>query len=516
MNTATPATQTSVKSSLAERVAAGGPGITVVVGAYDHQILFVNRLFQEQFAYSEDEVLGMNFSDMLDPYDRERFYRQVAKLSTDLHAIQDFVVYRLRRKDGQLKPFYAYMSGCDVHGDGSVPGCQIFLIPDNMGWSIPYTSSETKELFLKHFAAEGYGTFEWIIDIDKVFWSAGIYRIYDVDPSVRDVTLQFARRFVHPQDRDRVAAATRGENGELLDVDLEFRIVTAHNVVKTIHSLGKVIRDANGQPIKYIGSVRDITGRRAMEDHLRNKMEELKRSNKELEDFAYAASHDLQEPLRKITTFSGRLRDKFKAALAGEGEMYLERMTASAENMRQLITSLLEFSRITQSQAPFTQVSLSLVIKQVMSDLELKIEETGTVVNFGVLPVVDAVATHIKQLFMNLISNAIKFHKPGEAPVITITSQPLADDELQMLGLSQKRHYHKVTVQDNGIGFEQEYANRIFQVFQRLHGKSEFPGSGVGLAICKKILEHHSGVIYAESSKGNGAKFTIVIPDRQS
>jgi hypothetical protein len=242
----------------------------------------------------------------------------------------------------------------------------------------------------------------------------------------------------------------------------------------------------------------------------------LKRSNKELEDFAYAASHDLQEPLRKITTFSGRLRDKFKAALAGEGEMYLERMTASAENMRQLITSLLEFSRITQSQAPFTQVSLSLVIKQVMSDLELKIEETGTVVNFGVLPVVDAVATHIKQLFMNLISNAIKFHKPGEAPVITITSQPLADDELQMLGLSQKRHYHKVTVQDNGIGFEQEYANRIFQVFQRLHGKSEFPGSGVGLAICKKILEHHSGVIYAESGKGNGAKFTIVIPDRQS
>lgn len=516
MNTATPAINTNIEKSLAERVAAGGPGITIVVSAYDHRILFVNKLFAGQFGYLENEVVGSNFSDLLDPYERERFYRQIASISTDVHTIQDFVVYRLHRKDGHIKPFYAYISSCDVNGDGTISGYQIFLIPDSMGWSIPYTSSETKELFLKHFEAEGYGTFEWIIDIDKVYWSAGIYRIYDVDPSVRDVTLQFARRFIHPQDRERVANSVKIESGDLQDVDVEFRIVTAHNTVKTIHSLGRVIRDGNGKPVKFIGSIRDITGRRAMEEHLRNKMEELRRSNKELEDFAYAASHDLQEPLRKITTFSDRLREKFKTALAGEGEMYLERMTASAENMRQLITSLLEFSRITQSQAPFAQVSLSLVIKQVMSDLELKIEETGTIVNFGVLPVVDAVATHMKQLFMNLISNAIKFHKPGQPPVITIASQPLSEDELQALGLSAKKHYHKVTVTDNGIGFEQEYANRIFQVFQRLHGKSEFPGSGVGLAICKKILEHHSGVIYAESSKGNGAKFTIVIPDRQS
>lgn len=514
-NAATPAAPTPLKNTLAERVAAGGPGITVVISAYDHQVLFVNNLFETHLGYSETEALGMNFSHLLDAYERDRFYRQLVLTATGHHHVQDFVVYTLRKKDGQTQPFYAYISGCDVHGNNSLGGYQLFLIPDRMGWSIPYTSSETKELFLKHFEAEGYGTLEWLIDVDKVFWSAGVYRIYEVNPSVRDITLQFARRFIHPQDRDRIIAGSRNEEGEPVDVDVEFRIITAHNNIKTIHTLGKVIKDSSGKVVKFIGSVRDVTGRRAIEEHLKNSMEELRRSNKELEEFAYAASHDLQEPLRKITTFTDRLRDKYKSSLQGEGEMYLARMTASAENMRQLITSLLEFSRITQTQAPFAQVSLNLVIKQVITDLELKIEETGTVVNFGVLPVVDAVATHMKQLFMNLISNAIKFHKPGEPPVITIASQPLAEEELQAYALQPKRHYHKVTVTDNGIGFEQEYANRIFQVFQRLHGKSEFPGSGVGLAICKKILEHHSGVIYAESSKGNGAKFTIIIPDRQ-
>lgn len=507
--------QRNMERTFIERVAMGGPGITVVIGAEDHRILFANDGFSVHMGYDAAQAKGMNFSDLLDAYERDRFYRQLAGIGGDLHATQDFVVYRLRTRDGHMRPFYVYVSAADVYGTGTVSGYQFFLIPDKHGWNMPYTSSDTKGLFLRHFEEEGYGTFEWIIDVDKVFWSQGVYRIYEVDPGVRDITHNFARRFVHPQDRERVIAATRDAIGEFRDVDIEFRIVTAKNTTKTLHSLGRMVRDSEGRAVKYIGSVRDVTSQRAIEEHLKNKMEELWRSNKELEDFAYAASHDLQEPLRKITTFGDRLLEKYKTALAGEGEMYLARMNASAENMRLLITGLLDFSRITQTQAPFAQMSLALVIKQVMVDLELKIEETGTVIDLGVLPAVDAVATHMKQLFTNLISNAIKFQKPGVPPLIKISSQSVDEDELKAHGLFPRKNYHKVVVVDNGIGFESQYANRIFQVFQRLHGKSEYPGSGVGLAICKKILEHHKGVIYAESSKGEGAKFTILIPDRQ-
>ncbi len=499
---------TEAEQRIAERVANGGPGITLVIAADDFRILFVNQAF-EQYAGFSVHVGGI--LPMLGGNDRERFYRHLATLRNG-QLSQEFVVYHLTDNNNQPKPFFVYISW--LAGTG-VQAFHLFMIPVHSKTSLPYTSSDTRDMFLQHFEAEGCGTFEWIVDVDRVFWSAGVYRIYEVDEDLRDITFQFARRFLHAQDRDEITSVTNSaiENGTLLDV--QFRIVTARNNVKWVHSLGRMIKDNAGRNIKFVGSVRDVTHQRATEESLRKKMEELHRSNRELEEFAYAASHDLQEPLRKITTFSDRLRDKYKAVLVGEGDMYLSRMNASAENMRLLINGLLDFSRITQTQAPFAQVSIGLVVKQVLNDLELKIEETGTIVNIGVLPVVDAIATHMKQLFTNLITNAIKFHKTDVIPVINITTEAITNDELQQFGLQADRRFHKIVVSDNGIGFEAQYANRIFQVFQRLHGKSEYPGSGVGLAICKKILEHHNGIIYAVSTKGNGASFVILLPDRQ-
>ncbi len=195
--------------------------------------------------------------------------------------------------------------------------------------------------------------------------------------------------------------------------------------------------------------------------------------------------------------------------------MYLSRVVASAENMRQLINGLLEFSKIAQTSGPFEQVDLNDVILEVMNDWELKIEETGTAIRCIGLPVIDAVASQIKQLFMNLIGNAIKFRKPGVPPIIKIEVHTISEKELLQFHLQPKKHYYKITVSDNGIGFEDQYATRIFQVFQRLHGKSEYPGSGIGLAICKKILEYHNGVIYAENVEGAGARFVFILPEKQ-
>jgi light-regulated signal transduction histidine kinase (bacteriophytochrome) len=248
---------------------------------------------------------------------------------------------------------------------------------------------------------------------------------------------------------------------------------------------------------------------------LENKVKELDRSNKELEEFAYIASHDLQEPLRKITSFSERLKEKLPSNLEPDVQLYLNRMLAATDNMRTLIDNLLEFSRTSRNREPFLRIDLNNIISDVKADLELKIEETSAVIVSEKLPVIDAIPMQMRQLFTNLFTNAIKFRNPDNPPHISITTKLLSDEENESHHLLPDFKYHQIKVQDEGIGFDPEYSMKIFQIFQRLHGKSEYPGSGIGLAICKKIVENHLGQIYATSEADNGAEFIIILPETQ-
>jgi len=249
---------------------------------------------------------------------------------------------------------------------------------------------------------------------------------------------------------------------------------------------------------------------------LENKVKELDRSNKELEEFAYIASHDLQEPLRKITSFSERLKEKLPPNLEPDVQLYLNRMLAATDNMRTLIDNLLEFSRTSRSSEPFIRINLNTILAEVKADLELKIEETTAQIHAEKLPEIDAIPMQMRQLFTNLFTNAIKFKKPNEAPQIHISSRILRDDEKEFHHLMPNMNYIEITVQDKGIGFDQEYSQKIFQIFQRLHGKAEYPGSGIGLAICKKIAENHRGLIFAKGKQGEGAAFMIILPESQT
>lgn len=248
---------------------------------------------------------------------------------------------------------------------------------------------------------------------------------------------------------------------------------------------------------------------------LENKVKELDRSNKELEEFAYIASHDLQEPLRKITSFSERLKEKLPSNLEPDVQLYLNRMLAATENMRTLIDNLLEFSRTSRSREPFVKLDLNNVLADVKADLELKIEETGATITADKLPVIDAIPMQMRQLFTNLFTNAIKFRKPNFPPVITINSRLASEDDRDTHHLRPDVPYYIIRVSDEGIGFDQEYSEKIFQIFQRLHGKAEYPGSGIGLAICKKIAENHKGNIFAEGEQGKGASFNLILPEIQ-
>lgn len=236
---------------------------------------------------------------------------------------------------------------------------------------------------------------------------------------------------------------------------------------------------------------------------------ELERNNNELQSFTYVASHDLQEPLRKIKTFGDRLQMNYAAALDKRGLDYLQRMQNAAERMQVLIHDLLLFSRVTTQAKPLQTVSLQKIVSDVLSDLEVHIEEAHAQVQVGALPTLDADPTQMRQLFQNLLANALKFHKPGQPPIILVYSEKLADN-------GRDPTCWQITVADNGIGFEEKYAERIFTIFQRLHGRHDYEGTGVGLAICRKIVERHQGRITAHSQPGAGATFIITLPERQN
>jgi two-component system sensor kinase FixL len=254
--------------------------------------------------------------------------------------------------------------------------------------------------------------------------------------------------------------------------------------------------------------ITDITIRRAQEEILRGTLkdlqyfsEELKVSNEELRNFAYVASHDLQEPLRKIQSFGYRLSQLEGEKLSEHGKDYLGRMLHTASRMQVLINDLLGFSRLTAGAKPFVHLDLNKVLQEVLSDLEVSIEEANARIIVGSLPVIDAEPTQMRQLFQNLISNAIKFRRKDEL-VIHIDSR-----------YNEKEQKVELIVQDNGIGFEEKHAENIFNIFQRLEGK-RFEGTGIGLAICRKIAIWHGGTITAKGESGRGATFIVTIPPK--
>ncbi len=237
--------------------------------------------------------------------------------------------------------------------------------------------------------------------------------------------------------------------------------------------------------------------------------QELTRSNRELQDFAFVASHDLQEPLRKIQAFGDLLKQDYGGALGDEGCDFIERMQNASRRMERLIKDLLAYSRVTSQAQPFVPIDLNKIAQEALNDLEARIRQTGGQITVGELPIIEADALQMHQLLQNLIGNALKFNRPGVPPVITVegTCPPVIEDE----AVAAPRMC-EITVADNGIGFDKKYLDRIFTPFQRLHGKNEYEGTGMGLAICRKVVERHGGSITARSQPDIGTTFLISLP----
>lgn len=276
------------------------------------------------------------------------------------------------------------------------------------------------------------------------------------------------------------------------------------------------VNDSEDRTVMAVATLRNITAVKRAHQQLEASVNELKRSNQNLEQFAYVASHDLQEPLRKIQSFGDVLRDRYEEALGDQGADLIRRMQSAAGRMSVLIRDLLMYSRIASYKEAFGQIDLNQVLTEVKDDLEAIITDKKAVIKADPLPIIQGSALQLRQLFQNLLSNSLKFNRANVPPVIEIRTQIRSGSGLVSLPDSDKKAsaYAAITVSDNGIGFDPAQAERIFHVFQRLHGRSEYNGTGIGLAIVQKVIENHHGSIQATAVPGEGATFTVVLPCR--
>lgn len=355
------------------------------------------------------------------------------------------------------------------------------------------------------------GSLEWELAKNKITWSDELYRIYGLQPDKVNLRYETFAAFNHPDDmqmvRDQFQIAIEGH----LPVNFTYRILAKDGTIKFLHARLQVKEETAEQPARLLGTVQDITQQVQSESALQQKNVELMRSNANLEEFLFVASHDLKEPVRKIITFADLIMGTEQGKLSEKGKNHLERMIGAARRIQNMIGDLLSLSLIGQNDT-FQSCDLQAIVREAMEDLELKIKETHAVVEYAGLPTIQANHVQFRQLFLNLIGNSIKFAKKDISPVIRITSRTLKPKELDQLSVYKGSTYVKITYQDNGIGFENTYADKIFQLFQRLHGKVDYEGTGIGLAVVKKVVENHKGVITASGVPGEGATFNIILP----
>jgi light-regulated signal transduction histidine kinase (bacteriophytochrome) len=285
-------------------------------------------------------------------------------------------------------------------------------------------------------------------------------------------------------------------------IECESEITLKNGETVWVSWTNKAIFDEKGAPSGILGIGTEITERKRAEETLRRHTAKVESVNHELQEFAFVASHDLQEPLRKIQTFADRLRKLLGHELDETAKDYFTRMEDSARRMQQLIRDLLKYSRVASKPEPFSEINLNEVADEVAQIFELTLNQTGGKLEIAQLPVIEADETQMKQLFQNLIGNALKFQHGNGKPLVKVYSNCEGEEAC------------RIFFEDNGIGFEETYLDRIFAPFQRLHSRNEYSGTGIGLSICRKIVEHHGGSIKAHSKPGAGSTFIVSLPTR--
>jgi signal transduction histidine kinase len=355
----------------------------------------------------------------------------------------------------------------------------------------------------------------FLINVDQMTcsWSKGSHEIFGTPAETDELCLDYISKFIDSDEVTVIKQKIKNGIKKYKKFKIEFSFFKSIKKFKRIRiEFSPISDDVTGNK-GFQGLVLDISENFKIQQKLEAEIKKLDKSNKNLQEFTYVSSHDLQEPLRKITTFSERLSAKYKDVLGEEGGRYIERIASSCQSMRTLLDDLLDYSKLSNQTIFQEQLNLDKLLTAVLSDLEIPIKENKVKLDLCVNHNILGYQTQLRQLFTNLIQNSIKFRRLEQDSIIKISCSSASKEEIKMYKLKFGRLYLKIEFEDNGIGFEKEYSEKIFHVFQRLNGKAEYKGSGIGLSICRKIVDNHQGHIFAEGRLNEGAKFTILLPE---
>ncbi|GAA4406149.1 hypothetical protein GCM10023187_25280 [Nibrella viscosa] len=514
------------KQNFIQKIADATPSIIASYNLHTGKYTFVSQGLEKLLGYDPQEVLNSDvrfFANLIHPDDAALIMEKNAEALKEANqtGANDLIVeftYRMRHRNGDYRWFHTYGTIFDRNPEGQVE--HVLNISLDVTETIEAEQRiKEQELFIEHIA-DASPAMLYLYDLTKqqvVYVNKEITSVlgYTAD-EILDMGDSFRSVLYHPDDAGKVPDLrhpidSKGGRNNRYQYECRMR----HKELGWRWMLVREIvfkKDPAGRVQQVLGAALDISEQKDMERNLFQKTLQLQQSNASLKEFAYIASHDLKEPLRKISTFGDRLMVTQYDNLSTDGQAALSKIIDSSQRMQLMINDILSVSMIA-GDVSFQPYSLQTILKEVLQTLEHRIDAQHAVVESDKLPVGNIVPSQFRQLFQNLLSNSLKFAREGVPPKVHISCTYLSAEEVGQFNMPRARRYIQLTFTDNGIGFDNRFAGKIFAIFQRLHNKKDYEGTGIGLAICKKIVENHGGVIFASGIPNQGCTFTIILPD---